>query len=158
ATGTPHYVFRLYALNLSTGGIVRSVTVGDTVNTGDTLIAENTTDIRVTGANTGRLGDTNPPTGPGVQGGELRFNARREHHRGAIVLAPPDAAHPNGTLYLDFASHGDNGNYRGWVIGYDPTNLQLKQYFLTALDARAVGIWQSGAPVAIDAANNLFFA
>jgi hypothetical protein len=163
ASGTPHYIFRLYALDIRNGSIIRQVTVGDTINTGDNLIAENTTDIRVTGANTGRIGDTTPPSGPGVQNGEFRFNARREHQRSATVLAQPDFAHPNGLIYLDFASHGDNGNYRGWVIGYDPTNLSLQQFFLTNLDARASGIWQSGSPVAIehdDATNNnfLYFA
>jgi hypothetical protein len=162
ATSTSHYVQRLYALSLSDGSILRQVTVGDTINTGDTLIAENTTSIVVTSANTGRPGDTSPPTGPGVQNGEFRFNARRESQRGAIVLAPADPRHPNGLIYLDFASHGDNGNYRGWVIAYDPSNLTLQQQFLLALDARAVGIWQSGAPVAIqhrsDGYNDLFFS
>jgi hypothetical protein len=157
-SGVPHYIHRLYALDTHTGNILRTVVVGDTTNTGDTQIAENNTDIRVTGANTGRIGDTTPPSGPGVQGGEFRFNSRRALHRGALVLAPPDAVHPNGVLYMDFASHGDNGNYRGWVIGYDPSTFQLLQYFLTALDARGAGIWQSGSPVAIDAANNLYFA
>lgn len=157
-TSIPHYIHRLYALDIANGNILRTVTVGDTINTGDAIIAENDTDIRVTGANTGRLGDTNPPTGPGVQGGEFRFNSRRALHRGAVALAPPDASHPNGVVYMDFASHGDNGNYRGWVIGYDPQTFQLQQFFLTALDTRGSGIWQSGSPVAIDAQNNLFFA
>jgi hypothetical protein len=162
ASGAAHYVQRLYALNLQTGSILRSVVVGDTTGNGDTNVADNATNIIVTGANTGRPGDTTGPTGPGAQNGEFRFNAFRENQRGAIVLAPSDPKHPNGLIYLDFASHGDNGNYRGWVIGYDPTNLTLQQQFLTALDARAVGIWQSGAPVAVvpraDGYNDLFFS
>src|SRR6516162_4583046 len=132
ATSTPHYIQRLYALDIHTGTILGSVVIGDTTNTGDAGGADNDTNIRVTGANTGRVGDMNPPTGPGVQNDEYRFNSRRALNRSAAVLAPPDPLHPNGLIYLDFASHGDNANYRGWVIGYDPITLTLQQQFLTA--------------------------
>ncbi len=159
-----HYVHRLYAINIQDGTVLRNTLIGDTLARlaghplGANTDAVNTTDIVVSSANTGRPGDTGAPTGPGVINGMLAFNSRRALHRSALVMAPATELFPNGLIYMDFASHGDNGPYRGWVIGYDPQTFELEQFFVTALDARGAGIWQSGSPIALDTQGNIFFA
>jgi hypothetical protein len=145
-SGIAHYVQRLHALDVTTGADrVPPALLGDSQN--NDAVNNNLTPIVVHGA-----------SGPGTFGGDLPFNAFRQLQRSAAALAPPDSLHPRGVVYLDFASHSDNGAYRGWVLGYDPGNLQLLQSFTTSVNFRGAGVWQSGAPVAIDAGNNLFFA
>jgi hypothetical protein len=74
--------------------------------------------------------------------------------RPALLLA-------NNTLYLSFGSHGDQCNYQGWVMGYNPAT--LAQSFATSLsDARPTAgcnqgaVWQSGAGPAADASGNVY--
>jgi hypothetical protein len=73
----------------------------------------------------------------------------------------------NGTLYLSFASHGDNGPYYGWILGYRASDLALTTAFVTCptfkniagnrADFRAqAGIWMSGGRISSDAQGNLY--
>src|SRR5262249_43574514 len=109
AGGTAHYVQRLHALDITTGlnratnGVV---TIGDTTIGGPDGGYTDTTNVAV------------PGTGAGSDGTTVRFNALRENNRAALTLA-------NGIVYVSFASHGDNGPYHGWVIGYQASNLSL---------------------------------
>jgi hypothetical protein len=127
--GTPHYVQRLHALDITTGlnratnGVV---TIGDTTIGGPDGGYTDTTAIAV------------PGTGIGSDGTTVRFNALREHQRTALTLA-------NGVVYIAWASHGDNGPYHGWVVGYQASNLSLAKVFNTSPNGNASGIWESGA-------------
>ena len=63
------------------------------------------------------------------------------------------------TVYLAFGSHGDQGNYHGWVLGYNKTT--LGQNFAWASTDLSVfgtwgGIWGSGAGPAADANGNVW--
>jgi hypothetical protein len=140
--GVPHYVQRLHALDITTGldraanGVV---TVGDTTVGGPDGGYTDTTAISV------------PGTGVGSDGTTLRFNALRENQRTALTLA-------NGIVYLSWASHGDNGPYHGWVVGYGASDLSLQKFFNTSPNGNASGIWESGGGLGVDAAGNLYFA
>src|SRR5262245_53601425 len=123
----PHYVQRLHALDITTGldratnGVV---TIGDTTIGGPDGGYTDTTSVAV------------PGTGVGSDGTTLRFNALREFQRPALALA-------SGIVYVAFASHGDNGPYHGWVLGYQASNLSLAKFFNTSPNGNASGIWES---------------
>ena len=74
------------------------------------------------------------------------------HQRPALLLS-------NGTVYIGFGSHGDRGNYQGWLMGYDAATLTRK--FVTTLTDPTTSfnrgaVWQSGAGPATDASGNVY--
>ena len=132
--GVAHYVQTLHELNITSGQDVKDYVIGDTTN-GNT----NNTAITVAG------------TGDGSVNGQVQFNALRENNRSAAGL--------NGnTVYVMWASHGDNGPYHGWVVGFDKNTLQPTGWFNTSPTGGLSGVWQSGAAPAFDANGNLYFA
>jgi hypothetical protein len=140
--GTAHYVQRLHALDITTGldrAVNGVVTIGDTTIGGPDGGYTDTTTIAV------------PGTGAGSDGTTLRFNALRENQRPALAEA-------GGIVYLTFASHGDNGPYHGWVLGYQASNLSLQKFFNTSPNGSASGIWESGGNIGVDPQGNLYFA
>ena len=57
--------------------------------------------------------------GPGSSDdGALRFDALQSLQRPGLALT-------NGTVYLGFGSHADGGNFHGWLIGYDASDLVM---------------------------------
>src|SRR5262249_23758389 len=140
--GTAHYVQRLHALDITTGqdrAVNGVVTIGDTTIGGPDGGYTDNTAIAV------------PGTGAGSDGTTVRFNALRENQRTALALV-------NGVVYLAWASHGDNGPYHGWVVGYQASNLALQKVFNTSPNGSASGIWESGGSLGADAQGNLYFA
>src|SRR5262245_14079693 len=140
--GTAHYVQRLHALDIATGldrAVNGVVTIGDTTIGGPDGGYTDNTSIAVAG------------TGAGSDGTTVRFNALRENQRPALILA-------GGNVYIAWASHGDNGPYHGWVVGYRASDLALQKVFNTSPNGSASGIWQSGGGLAVDAQGNLYFA
>ena len=94
-----------------------------------------------------------PGIGDGSSGGTQSFRPMRQNQRPALTLL-------NGTVYIAWASHGDNNPYQGWILAYNAANLtQQVAKFNTAPDgspqARA-GIWQSGNGLAADTNGNLY--
>src|SRR5262249_6619321 len=140
--GTAHYVQRLHALDITTGldrAVNGVVTIGDTMIGGPDGGYTDATPIAV------------PGTGAGSDGTTVRFNALRENQRTALTLA-------NGIVYLSWASHGDNGPYHGWIVGYRASDLSLQQFFNTSPNGSASGIWESGGGLGVDPQGNLYFA
>jgi hypothetical protein len=129
-----HTIHQLYALSVSDGSVKFGgpVVVADSI--GDTYVS----------------GPTVPGTGDGSSGGTVFFDALRQQERSGLTLV-------NGTLYLAFASHSDNGPYHGWVLGYGAANLQPTAVFNTTPNGGRGGIWQSGGRVAVDAQGFLYF-
>jgi hypothetical protein len=143
-----HYVQKLYAIDITTGNNRASngvVTIGDTayVNGTNTFVS-NTTTISV------------PGTGAGNVNGVVQFDARKENDRMSFQLVPNSDG--SKTVYLAWASHGDNGPYHGWIVGYNASDLALKKVFNTSPNGSASGIWESGGNLGFDSQGNLYFA
>jgi hypothetical protein len=137
--GAPHYVQRLHALDLATGAEKFG---------GPVLIA----DTKFDGTRYQyRAGPVVEGTGDGSVHGRVHFNALREHQRSALTLV-------NGVVYVAWASHGDNGPYHGWLIGYDAATLAQVTVFNTTPNGSEAGIWMSGGSPAVDDAGNLYLA
>ena len=84
-------------------------------------------------------------------GGEtLQFDASQQLQRPGLTLT-------NGIVYAAFGSHDDVGEYHGWLIGYDASNLQSRiASYSTTPDGWGGSIWQAGRAPAIDENGDLY--
>jgi hypothetical protein len=86
-------------------------------------------------------------TGSNDGKGHVIFVPRYHQNRPGLLLL-------NGTIYIGFASHGDNYEYHGWIFSYDALTLEQKNIFCTTPDGSGAitqgGIWQSGCGLASD--------
>lgn len=94
------------------------------------------------------LGASVPGTGDG--GTSIVYDGRIQNQRPGLLLL-------NGIVYIASASHGDNGSYHGWVLGYDETSLTLKSAHVTTPNGYRGGIWQSGQGLTADANGYIYF-
>lgn len=111
-----------------------------------------------TGAEAANSPVTIAATFPGTcEGGSTNtFDAWRENQRPGLALS-------NGMVYVAWASHGDEGTYHGWVLGYQTANLTAVPTVFNATPNTASGftyckggIWMSGGAPAFDAAGNMY--
>ena len=92
-----------------------------------------------------------PGTGSGSVDGYLTFDPLVEHQRAALALS-------NGLIFVAWAAHCDNGNYHGYVMGFNARSLRPNGVFVTTPNAYDGGIWASGAGPAVDTSNNVYLA
>ena len=139
-----HYVQKLHALNVATGAEKFN---GPKV-IGDVTFEQDKYDLNL---------EANPQT-PSVKGtakdainGRVYLNALRNNQRSSLTLY-------RGVVYAAWSSHGDNGPYHGWLVGFDANTLLPipNQIFCTTPDGDKSGIWQSGAGPSIDNEGNLY--
>jgi len=67
----------------------------------------------------------------------------------------------NGNIYVAFGSHHGQGDFHGWLFGYDASTLQQQQnmvFDVTPTHGLGGGIWQSGGGPAADSNHNVFVA
>ena len=111
-----------------------------------------------TGAETTNSPVTIAATFPGTcEGGSTNtFNPLTENQRPGLALS-------NGMVYISWASHGDQGAYHGWILGYQTANLAAVPTVFNVTPNAAPGfaycrggIWMSGGAPAFDAAGNMY--
>ena len=73
----------------------------------------------------------------------VRFEPLLQLNRPGLLLM-------NGIVYVAFGSHGDIGDYHGWVFGYTASSLQLMSVFNTTPDGTQGSVWQAGSGLATD--------
>jgi hypothetical protein len=136
AGGVAHYLHWLSALDVGSGAqqfggpVVIADSVGDTYLSGPTVTG--------TGANP-----------HGAPAGQVAFDSFRQLNRSALTLV-------NGSVYVAFASHGDNMPYHGWVLGFGAADLKPTAVFNATPNGGLGGIWESGGGLVSDAAGNLY--
>jgi len=92
-------------------------------------------------------------TGGGADdNGTLQFDASLQLQRPGLLLL-------DGAVITAFGSHGDDANFRGWMIGYDASDLR-KQVAVLNTTANTLGgsIWQAGRAPAVDSDGNVYLA
>ncbi len=94
---------------------------------------------------------TVPGTGQGSQGGNLTFDPLIESQRPSLLLV-------NGQVIATFASLCDLGDYHGYVLAFDETNLQPTGAFVTTPNGYQGGMWGSGAGPASDSNGKIYVA
>jgi fibronectin type 3 domain-containing protein len=128
ASDGTHFEHHLYAINIGSGAVNNNVLIADSI--GDTVVS----------------GPAVQGSGAGSSGGVLKFDALRQMDRPALALV-------NGNVYLAYASHGDNGPYHGWVLGYSASTLAPTAVFNADPNGSEDGIWQSGGTLAYETVN-----
>ncbi len=137
-----HYVQKLYALDVGTGADrVAPKLIGDSgyrVDNGS-FVAHDPANPCV------------PGTGDGTINGQSCFEGRRESQRMGLALR-------NGVVFVTWASHGDNGPYHGWVLGYNESDLSLAAKFNSAPNGGLAGFWEGGSAPVFDNDDNMYLA
>ncbi len=87
--------------------------------------------------------------GEGGDGSTLPFDPKLQLQRAALLLA-------SGKIYLAFASHGDTGNYHGWVLAYDAATLRQVGVWNDTPDGYLGGIWMSGGGLSADSSGAIY--
>lgn len=91
-----------------------------------------------------------PGNGDGNDGaGHVPYDPLREHNRCGLLLN-------GGEVYIASASHGDNGPYHGWLIGYNAHTLALSNYFNATPNGGLGGFWQAGGAPAVDSSGYIY--
>jgi hypothetical protein len=94
-------------------------------------------------------------------GSTVNLDPMRQNQRPGLALV-------NGVVYVGYGSHGDEGNWHGWLLGFQTSNLSAApSAFTTTPNALSPplappappcggGIWMAGGAPAVDANNNLY--
>ncbi|MBV9947610.1 MAG: hypothetical protein JOZ69_12220, partial [Myxococcales bacterium] len=91
-----------------------------------------------------------PGEGDGVVGDRVAFDPLLENQRAGLALA-------GGRVWITWASHGDNGPYHGWLLGYDAGDLSTPPVAWNSTpDGSAGGIWMSAGAPSVDGDGRLY--
>ncbi len=75
----------------------------------------------------------------------------------SLHLQRPGLALANGELHVSFGSHADAGDWHGWLVSYDASNLQRQtRVFNTTPNGWGGSIWQGGRAPAIDDSGDIY--
>ena len=90
--------------------------------------------------------------GSGAGGTTVTFAPRIENQRAGLAFS-------NGTVYVGWGSHEDQGNYHGWLISYVYNGSSFNRtgtYCVDPNTSSGGGIWMSGGAPAVDQNNNIY--
>src|ERR1700678_2263909 len=90
-----------------------------------------------------------PGTAPDGANGIVPFNPQWANQRPGLLLY-------NGFLFIGFASHGDNGPWHGWILGYNASTLAQTGIWNTSPNGKGNGVWGAGSGLAVDANGGLY--
>ena len=130
-TGTVQYMQRIHALNLVDGT--------EKMN-GPTVIQA---------------------TVPGTAGGgtTISFDPLLGNQRTGLLLAPTPGSSSAASVFIAWASLGDNGPYHGWVMSYNAADLsQQTGVWADTPNGAQGGIWEAGGGLSSDGKGNIFIA
>ena len=96
-----------------------------------------------------QLSGSVPGTAPDGNGSSVPFNVQWANQRPGLLLQ-------GGYLFIGFASHGDNGPWHGWILGYNATTLQQTGIWNTSPNGKGNGIWGAGSGLAADTEGNAY--
>ena len=91
-----------------------------------------------------------PGTGANSSGGNVVFDPAQYAERVGLLLM-------NGTIYLGWTSHCDQGAYTGWLMAYSESTLAQTAVLNLTPNGSEGSIWMSGAGLAADASDNIYF-
>ncbi len=130
-SGTTKYYQRLHALNIADGSekLNGPTTIQATVN------------------------------GLGDGGTTITFNPQLQNQRSALLLAPTPSVGSGNSIFIAWASHGDQGKYHGWVMAYDAANIAVQNgAWVNTPNGVEGGIWMAGGGPSSDGSGNIFVA
>jgi hypothetical protein len=79
-------------------------------------------------------------------GTTISFDPLLGNQRSALLLL-------NGTVYIAWASHGDNGDYHGWIMSYSANDVtEQLGVLITTLNGSEGGVWMAGGGLSSDGA------
>jgi hypothetical protein len=93
---------------------------------------------------------TYPGTGANSSGGNVVFDPAQYAERAGLLLL-------NGTIYLGWTSHCDQGAYTGWLMAYSESTLAQTAVLDLTPNGSEGSIWMAGAGLAADSAGNIYF-
>lgn len=93
---------------------------------------------------------TYPGTGANSSNGKVVFDPGQYAERSGLLLL-------NGTIYMGWTSHCDNGPYTGWLMGYSESTLAQTSVLNLTPNGSEGSIWMAGSGLAADASGNIYF-
>ena len=98
-------------------------------------------------------------TGTGDNGLIVAFNPLLNNQRAGLLLAPTPNGASLSSIFVTWASHGDNGLYHGWVISYSASDIsQQTGVWCDSPNGTQGGIWLAGGALSSDNIGNIFGA
>jgi hypothetical protein len=97
--------------------------------------------------------------GSGSGGGTISFDPLLGNQRPGLLLTPTPKGSSPASVFIAWASHGDNGPYHGWVISYNAADIsQQTGVWASTPNGTRGGIWQTGGGLSSDGNGNIFAA
>jgi hypothetical protein len=93
-----------------------------------------------------------PGTGAGNSGGTLTFDPLLHLNRPGLLLTS------GGDISIAWASNCDNPPFHGWIMSYRAASLQQTGIWATTPNGSGGGTWMSGAGMATDGSDSVYFA
>lgn len=156
--GHQHYVQKLHALDVATGGenFGGPQVIADTTCDNPTARGSNATfDFNLTANPQTPSAVSNNTAADSYTNGKVYLNGLRNLQRCSLTLA-------NGVVYVGWASHGDERPYHGWLVGFSAQTLRPittpNLVFCDTPDGWQGGVWQGGAGPTVDNDGNLFIS